>query len=48
MKNEDTRVQYTKKALKDAMVGLLREKEIGKITVKELCQQAEGEAPRDA
>ena len=40
MKNEDTRVQYTKKALKDAMVGLLREKEIGKITVKELCQQA--------
>lgn len=40
MKNEDTRVQYTKKVLKDALLRLLKSKPINKITIKELCEEA--------
>ena len=40
MINEDTRVQFTKNRFYDALVGLLEEKSIGYITVKELCEAA--------
>ncbi|MBQ9663131.1 MAG: TetR/AcrR family transcriptional regulator [Oscillospiraceae bacterium] len=40
MKNEDTRVQFTKKILKDSLLKLLRDKPIGKVTIKELCDAA--------
>ena len=40
MKNEDTRVQFTKKVLKDALLRLLKDKPIGKVTIKELCEEA--------
>ena len=44
MKNQkhlDTRVQYTRTVLKNAMLTLLKEKSYEKITVKELCEAAE-------
>ena len=40
MKNEDTRVQYTKKVLKDSLLLILKEKPIAKVTIKELCEAA--------
>lgn len=40
MKKADTRVQITKQMLKTAILELLREKSIDKITVKELCDRA--------
>lgn len=40
MKNEDTRVQYTKKVLHNAILELLKEKSIDKVTVKEICETA--------
>lgn len=40
MKNEDTRVQYTKKILKDSLLRILEDKPISKVTIKELCDEA--------
>ena len=40
MKNEDTRVQYTKSVLKEALLQILETKPIAKVTIKELCEQA--------
>ena len=40
MKNEDTRVQYTKKVLKDALLRILKDKPIAKVSIKELCEAA--------
>lgn len=40
MRNEDTRVQYTKKVLHNAILELLKEKSIDKVTVKEICEIA--------
>ena len=40
MANEDTRVQFTKKILKDSLLKLLNDKPIIKITIKELCEAA--------
>lgn len=40
MKNEDTRVQFTKRVLKDALLEILKNKPIGKVTIKELCEEA--------
>ena len=40
MKKTDTRVQFTKQKLKEAIIGLLQEKSIDKITVRELCDTA--------
>ena len=41
MKNPDTRVRYTRKALRNALLELLKEKSIDRITVKEICERAE-------
>ena len=38
MKNPDTRVQFTRNALKQALLTLMEEKNVDKITVKELCR----------
>ena len=40
MKNPDTRVQFTRNALKQALLTLKEEKNVDKITVKELCETA--------
>lgn len=40
MKKEDTRVQFTKSALRRAILEALQEKSIDKVTVKEVCQRA--------
>lgn len=40
MKNVDTRVQYTREKLRQAVLELLQEKAIDRITVKELCDKA--------
>lgn len=40
MKMEDTRVQYTKNVLRDALLKILEFKPIAKVTVKELCEAA--------
>lgn len=40
MKKVDTRVQYTKKVLREAVLKLLQEKSIDKVTVKEICETA--------
>lgn len=40
MKNEDTRVQFTKKVLKDSLLKLMKDKPIARITIKELCEEA--------
>lgn len=37
----DKRVRYTKMFLKEALISLLHEKPISKITIKELCEKAE-------
>ena len=34
----DRRIKYTKKIIKDTFLSLLKEKEIGKITVSEICK----------
>lgn len=41
MKKVDTRVQYTKSRLREALLSLLQEKSIDRITIKELCDRAE-------
>lgn len=41
MPKTDARVRYTKKVIKDALLNLLKEKPIHKITVKEICELAE-------
>ncbi len=41
MKNNDARVRYTQKVLKDSLLQLLEKKPINKITVKEVCELAE-------
>lgn len=43
MKNEktDRRVRYTKMVLKQSLINLLREKSITKISVKEICEEAD-------
>lgn len=43
MKNEktDRRIKYTKMVLKQGIVNLLKEKPISKITVKEICEEAD-------
>ena len=40
MKNTDTRVQYTKARIHDALTELMAEKQFRSITVKELCDVA--------
>ncbi len=40
MENVDTRVQYTKSALKKALLQLLEQKAISKVSIKELCETA--------
>lgn len=37
----DRRIKYTKKIIKDTLISLLKEKDINKITVSEICQQAD-------
>ena len=37
----DKRVRYTKMFLKEALIKLLNEKPISRITIKELCEEAE-------
>lgn len=41
MKNTDTRVRYTKDMLKKALLKIMEHKHIDRITVKELCDEAE-------
>ena len=40
MENLDTRVRYPKSVLKEALLQLLKEKPITKVTIKELCETA--------
>ena len=40
MKETDTRIQYTKNALKGALLRILKTKPIAKVTIKELCEEA--------
>lgn len=40
MKKTDTRVQYTKSVLQKALLTLLERTPIGKITIKDLCEEA--------
>jgi len=40
MKKVDTRVQYTRKVLREAILKLLEEKSIDRVTVKEICETA--------
>lgn len=40
MKYTDSRVQYTKNALQQALLRILRTKNIDRVTVKELCEEA--------
>lgn len=37
----DRRVSYTKMVLKNALIELMQEKHIGKITIKEICERAD-------
>lgn len=37
----DRRVNYTKMVLKNALIELMQEKHIGKITIKEICERAD-------
>ncbi|MBN2797499.1 MAG: TetR/AcrR family transcriptional regulator [Clostridia bacterium] len=39
--SEDRRVKYTKLFLKESLIDLLEEKNIGSITIKELCEKAD-------
>ena len=41
MENLDNRVRYTKMVLQQALLKLLRHKHIDKITIKELCEEAQ-------
>ena len=41
MKNTDNRVRYTKMVLRDALLRILKKKHIDRITIKELCDEAE-------
>lgn len=41
MKKQDARVRYTVKVLKEALLKLLEQKPVNKITVKEVCELAE-------
>lgn len=38
---QDRRTRYTRTALKESLMGLMAQKDINKITIKELCQQAD-------
>lgn len=38
---EDRRTRYTRTALKESLMGLMAQKDISKITIKELCQRAD-------
>ncbi|EGD49646.1 regulatory protein TetR [Ruminiclostridium papyrosolvens DSM 2782] len=40
-KNSDRRVKYTKMVIKDSFVKFLKEKPLSKITVKEICEDAD-------
>ncbi len=40
MKKTDTRVQFTKEVLKNALLKILQNKNIDRVTVKELCEEA--------
>lgn len=40
-RKENQRVKLTKKLLKDSLIGLMHNKPIGKITIKEICENAE-------
>ena len=40
MKETDTRIQYTKNALKMALLRILKKKPIAKVTITELCEEA--------
>lgn len=40
MEKVDTRIQYTKKVLKESLLMILQEKPIGKISIKEICDYA--------
>ena len=40
MKNTDIRVRFTRKALQDSLIALMKEKSILYITVKEICEAA--------
>ena len=41
MKKTDTRVQYTKKVLQNALLEILKNKKIDRVTVKEICEKAQ-------
>lgn len=41
MKTTDARVRYTRRAIKESFLALLREKPVNRITVKEVCERAE-------
>jgi AcrR family transcriptional regulator len=41
MSKEDRRVKYTKLFLKESLIDLLEEKELSRITIKELCEKAD-------
>lgn len=41
MKKVDTRIQFTKKRLREAVLELLRDTPIDKVTVKDICEKAE-------
>ena len=41
MAKNDRRVRYTKMVLKNALMDLMLEKQIGKITIKEICEKAD-------
>ena len=41
MENLDNRVRYTKMVLQQALLKILRNKHIDKVTIKELCEEAE-------
>lgn len=41
MAHTDTRIRYTKDILKKSMLRILKQKPIGKITIKELCEDAQ-------
>lgn len=40
MKNIDNRVRYTKKVLQEALLKILRNKNISEVTIKEICDEA--------
>ncbi len=41
VKKEDRRVKYTKKMLKESLVKLMHEKDLSRITIKEICEEAD-------